>query len=148
MPARFKAFWLLAWHLIRTLVRRLFGGGRNGLARFKENYAADGLSAVSSEQRAAMAEFGRCIACGLCNRGEGGRIMASRGAYSGIMQLIVASSRSMPEYAAAARSFAFVPDSVLAEKERLCPTGVPMRKIAQFVRDKASEARGSLSAPG
>jgi hypothetical protein len=144
MPPRLKAFWLLAWHLIRTLLRRLFGGGRNGLRRFKENYAADGLSAVSAEQRAEMAAFGRCIACGLCDRGEAGRILASGGAYGGVMSLILAASRSMPDYAAAARSFAFVPDSVLAQKETICPTHVPMTQIARFVRDKARDARGSL----
>jgi hypothetical protein len=144
MPPRLKALWLLAWHLVRTLVRRAFGGGRNGLRRFEQNYAADGLSAVSAEQRAEMASFGRCIACGLCDRGEAGRIIASKGVYNGVMPLILAASRSMPDYAAAAKSFAFVPDSVLAEKEKICPAHVPMIRIALFVRDKALTARGSL----
>jgi hypothetical protein len=40
--------------------------------------------------------------------------------------------------------FAHVPDDVLAEKERICPTRVPMRQIAKFVREKAGEARVSL----
>jgi hypothetical protein len=50
----------------------------------------------------------------------------------------------MPDFAAAARGFAHVPDSVLQEKERICPTGVPFREIARFVRDKSREARFSM----
>ena len=50
-----------------------------------------------------MERFGRCIACGLCDRGEGARIARSGGAYRGLMELVLASSRSMPDFAAAAR---------------------------------------------
>jgi hypothetical protein len=148
MPPRLKALFLLAWALIRTLMRRLFGLGRTGLGAFSENYAADGLSAVSAEQRLEMGTFGRCIACGLCDRGEGERIARSGGAYPGVMQLMLASSRSMPDFGAAARGFAHVSDEVLAEKERLCPSEVPMRRIARFVREKAAEARPSIRAEG
>ena len=147
MPPRLKALLLLAWALVSTLVRRLFGLGRNGLGAFSENYAADGLSAVSAEQRGEMGTFGGCIACGLCDRGEGERIARSGGAYVGVMQLMLAASRSMPDFGAAARGFAHVPDPVLAEKERICPGRVPMRRIARFVREKAAEARVSGAAP-
>lgn len=143
MPPRLKALFLLAFALIRTVFRRLFRR-TDGLAAFRENYAADGLAPLTSEQRATMADFGRCIACGLCDRGEGERIARSSGAYPGIMQLMLAASRSMPDFGAAAVGFAHVPDEVLAEKELICPTHVPMRKIARFVKEKAGEARMSL----
>jgi hypothetical protein len=55
------------------------------------------------------------------------------------MDLMLASSRSMPDYDAAARSFAAVGDDRLAELETRCPAHVPMRKVAAFVRAKASE---------
>lgn len=86
-----------------------------------------------------MAGFGGCIACGLCDAGEQGRIEASQGEYQGVMSLMLAGSRSMPDYVAAARSFAHVPSAVLEQKERVCPTRVPMRQIATFVRSKAAE---------
>ena len=139
-----KALVLLALALVRTLLRRLFGGGRGGLAAFRENYAADGLAPVTAEQRTTMNDFGNCIACGLCDRGEGARIARSGGAYPGVMELMLAASRSMPDFGAAAVAFAYVSDEVLQEKEKLCPTSVPMRKIAAFVRDKAGESRTSL----
>lgn len=140
---RIKAVLLLTLAVLRTFVRRLFGGKKGGIAAFREHYAADGLAPLSAEQREAMRGFGRCIACGLCDRGERERIASSGGAYRGVMQLVLAASRSMPDFGAAALGFAHVTDEVLAEKERICPTRVPMRRIAQFVSEKASEARVS-----
>lgn len=128
------------------MVRRLFTRRRDGLAAFRQNYAADGLGPVTVDQRAAMTDFGRCIACGLCDRGEGDRMAESNGAYAGVMQLMLATSRSMPDFAAAARAFSHVSDEVLVEKERICPTHVPMVRIARFVREKAAEARVSGAA--
>jgi hypothetical protein len=52
---------------------------------------------------------------------------------------MLASSRSMPDYDAAARSFDAVTDERLAELEGRCPVRVPMRRLARFVRAKAAE---------
>lgn len=147
MPPRLKALVLLALYLLKTLGRRLFTRRKSGIATFRAAYDADGLPPVSAAEREAMPAFSRCIACGLCDRGESGRIAASGGAYRGVMTLVLAGSRSMPDYRAAAYSFSFVPDEVLAEKERLCPTEVPFRAIAQFVRAKASAVGGPLPLP-
>lgn len=144
MTGRLKAIGLLALALLRTLVRRLFGRGREGIAMFRANYDADRLPPVRAEERQSLGRFGRCIACGLCDRGEGPRIAASGGAYRGIMALMLAGSRSMPDFQAAALALAHVPDDVLAEKEALCPTGVPMREVAGFIRTKAAEVGRSL----
>ena len=146
MSGRVRAVVLLAYALLRTLVRRLFGRGRRGVAAFRQNYAADGLSSVTAAQREDMRGFGRCIACGLCDRGEAERIAQSRGAYSGVMELVLAAARSMPDYAAAAVGFAYLSDSTIAEKERICPADVPIGQIARFVRSKAAQARTSAPA--
>jgi hypothetical protein len=147
VPPRLHAILLLAWALVRTVFRRLFVKSRDGIAQFRENYDADRLPPVTPDERLRLQTFGRCIACGLCDRGESGRIAESAGAYRGVMSLMLASSRSMPDFRAAAISFAFVPDQVLAEKEAICPTEVPMREIARFVRDKARELERSLPPP-
>ncbi|HEY6724293.1 MAG TPA: hypothetical protein VI197_09680 [Polyangiaceae bacterium] len=146
MPARIKALWLLAWALLWTLVQRLLRPSR-GLAAFRENYDGDGLPPVTPEERDAMASFGRCIACGLCDQGEAERIARSGGAYRGLMPLMVAASRSMPDYRAAAYSFSFVPAEVLEAKEAICPTRMPMLAVARFVRAKADEVGGPLPLP-
>lgn len=147
MRGRLKALFLLAWALVKTVLRRLLSRRGTGIAAFRENYDPDGLPPVSIEERAQMPAFERCIACGLCDRGEAERIARSGGAYRGVMALVVGGSRSMPDFRAAAYSFSFVSDEVLAEKEALCPTGVPMRQIARFVRDKAAAVGGALPLP-
>src|SRR5688500_4757476 len=126
---RLKALLLLALSLLRTALGRAFRGGGTGIRAFRENYDADGLPPVTLEERLAMTNFQRCIACGLCDRGEAERIASSGGAYRGVMALMLSGSRSMPDFRAAAYSFSFVPDVVLAEKERICPTSVPMVAI-------------------
>lgn len=147
MPGRVKAWLLLTFALLRTVLRRLFSRRGRGLAAFRENYDADALPPVSPAERAAMPGFQRCIACGLCDRNEAERIAASGGAYRGLMALVLGASRSMPDFRAAAYSFSFVPEQVLAEKEQLCPTAVPFREIARFVRDKAASVGGPLPLP-
>jgi hypothetical protein len=139
LSGRALALAVLAWSLLKVAVRRLFDGP-SGLALFHENYDADRLPALSPAERAALPGFSRCIACGRCDLGEAERIAASRGAYPGLMAVVLASSRSMPDFDAAALALAHVPDEVLAEKERICPTGVPFRGLARFVRSKAAPA--------
>lgn len=146
MPPRIKALWLLAWALVRTLLRRLFGSRRSGFELFQQNYAADGLSAVTEQERQDMPAFGRCVACGLCDRNDRARILASGGRFRGTMSLIIAASRSMPDYRAAALGFAHLTDEDLRERESVCPTRVPIRLIARFVRAKAEGARVSVPA--
>ena len=136
---RLHALFLLALALVRSLLVRAFGGHR-GLADFKASYAPDRLPPVSPDERRALGSMSGCIACGLCNLGEGMAAAASQGAYAGPMDVITNGSRSMPDYDAAALSLAHVPEARLAELEARCPTRVPMRRIAAFIRDKAREA--------
>jgi hypothetical protein len=129
---------LLAWALLRTLLANFVRMPR-GLREFQQSYANDRLPPLNPFERRALPTFGRCIACGLCDLGEGVRIARSSGVYAGVMDLMLASSRSMPDFDAAAASFEAVGDDRLAELEARCPTRVPMRKVSEFVRAKARE---------
>jgi len=60
------------------------------------------------------------------------------------MSLVLAATRSMPDFGAAARSLAYLTDGDLEKKEALCPTAVPLRRLAAFVRANAPAARVSL----
>jgi hypothetical protein len=128
---------VLAWSLLKVGVDRLFGK-RTGLALFHANYDADRLPPLSPAEREALPRFSRCIACGRCDLGEADRIAASRGAYPGLMAVVLASSRSMPDFDAAVLALDHVPDEILAAKEAICPTGVPFLELARFVRAKAA----------
>ncbi|CAN5574450.1 hypothetical protein BH09MYX1_BH09MYX1_56670 [soil metagenome] len=133
---------ILAWALVRSLLAPLVGA-RRGLAAFRASYAKDHLPPVTKDERNALRSFSGCIACGRCDVGEAGRIVSSHGTYGGVMDLVLASSRSMPDYDAAAKSFAVVTDAQLAEAEARCPTLVPMREIRSFVVAKAAELEAS-----
>jgi hypothetical protein len=93
---------------------------------------------MDPDDRVRLPTFSRCIACGLCDVGEGARIAASQGVYAGVMDLMLASSRSVPDYDAALAAFEAVGDARLEELEARCPTAVPMREVAAFVRAKAA----------
>jgi len=147
VSGRLKALVLLALAFIKTLLLRPFNTSQDGVALFRANYDADGLPPVTPEERAVMPTFQRCIACGLCDRGEGERMARSGGAYRGVMGLVIAGSRSMPDFRAAAYGFGFVPEEVLREKERICPVGIPFRRVAKFVQDKAAAVGGPLPLP-
>jgi succinate dehydrogenase/fumarate reductase-like Fe-S protein len=140
VSGRALALTVLAWSLVKMTVQRLFGE-KTGLALFHENYDADRLPPVDADERAKLAGFSRCIACGLCDVGEAPRIAASKGKYPGLMSIVLASSRSMPDFDAAKIALDLVPDEVLAEKEAICPTGVPFVELAKFVRAKAASSR-------
>jgi len=135
---RVHALLLLVWALLRSVLAGLFGQ-RRGIEAFRTSYAADRLPPFGEEERRLAPHLGACIACGLCDVGEGAAIARSAGRYAGVMDLMLASSRSMPDYDAAVRSFEAVGDDRLAELERRCPTRVPMRRLAAFVRAKAAE---------
>jgi len=139
---RLHALLVLTWGLIRSLAAPLLGT-RRGLAEFRRSYAADRLAPMAAGERRILPAFSACIACGLCDGGEGAAMARSGGRYAGVMDLMLASSRSMPDYDAAARSFEAVGDERLAVLEARCPARVPMRQIAAFVRSKAAEVAGS-----
>lgn len=128
---------VLGLSLVKVLFLRAFSAF-TGLPLFLRNYGPDRLPPVTPDERGAMAAFSRCIACGRCDVGEAERMRASGGAYPGVMSFVLASSRSMPDHDAAVRALAWVPEAVLADKERHCPTEVPIVALARFVRSKAA----------
>ena len=135
---RLHALWILAWALVRSLLAPLWGA-RRGIEAFRASYAKDRLPPVTSDERRALPTFGGCIACGRCDVGLAKQIVASHGAFGGVMDLVLASSRSMPDYDTAARSFAHVDDDSLATLEGRCPTAVPIRRLKAFVLAKAAD---------
>lgn len=130
---------LLVWSLLKVVFRTLFTKPPPGLEVFHDNYGTEGLAPIGRDERHALARFSRCIACGRCDVGEGERVAASDGEYPGLMQLVLASTRSMPDYDAAARGFAHVPEDVLRAKARRCPVRIPFADLAAFVKARAGE---------
>jgi hypothetical protein len=138
LSGRALALAVLARSLLKVTLGKLFGA-RTGIGLFRENYDADRLPPLDAAERAELSRFSRCIACGRCDVGEAERMARSRGAYPGLMAIVLASSRSMPDFDAARLALEHVPDEVLAAKEDVCPTGVPFVALARFVRAKAAQ---------
>ena len=137
---------MLARSLLKVIADRILGTP-TGIARFHENYDADHLPPVDARERAELPGFSRCIACARCDVGEADRIARSGGAYPGLMTVVLASTRSMPDFDAAALALEHVPEEVLAAKEDICPTGVPFVSLARFVRAKADVMLEAPAAP-
>jgi hypothetical protein len=146
LSGRALAFALLGWSLVKVVAKNLFTKPEPGLVLFHRKYGSEGLHAIDADERAGLERFGRCIACGRCDVGEAERIAASRGEYPGLMQLVLASTRNMPDFDAALRGFAHVPDEVLQAKEATCPVRIPFAELAAFVRAKAPTPGESLTA--
>ena len=138
LSGRALALWLLAVSFVKVLLKRAFTQQTPGLEKFHDNYGTDGLAPIEHDERDQLEQFSRCIACGRCDIGEASRIAASGGQYPGLMQLVLASTRSMPDYDAAARAFDHVPPEVLRAKRRQCPVRIPFADLATFVRAKAA----------
>jgi succinate dehydrogenase/fumarate reductase-like Fe-S protein len=134
---RLHALLLLSWAFLVMLAKKVFRTGPRGIALFRANFEAEHLSSITATERHELASFSRCIACGRCDAGDGQRIAASNGTYPGTMALMVASSRSLPDFAAAGEALRWISDEDLARKESVCPTRVPMRRIAAFIRAHA-----------
>lgn len=138
MLERLYAILLLAWSLVRSLVSNAIGT-KPRYKQFLENYQDDRLVAISSAEREEMSTFAGCIACGQCNAYDAEAIAASKGQFAGTMEIVLASSRSIPEFDLVLRSLAFTNEERLARAERLCPAHIPIRRIVRFIRTKAEE---------
>lgn len=141
LSGRALAAALLAWSLLKVVLRALFTKQPPGLQIFHDNYGTEGLEPIEPAEREQITRFSRCIVCGRCDLGEAERIGASAGEYPGLMQLVVASTRNMPDYDAAARGFAHVPEEVLRSKVRRCPVRIPFVELAAFVKARAPQDR-------
>ena len=126
---RLYALCILAWALIRTLLARLFHNSY-GLKAFESNYAADRLPPTTLVEREIFTKISNCIACGLCEIGS------IRHKFVSPMYLSMAASRSTTDADAALQMLADYSDETLAQRERICPTGVPLVQVAQLIRTR------------
>ncbi len=140
-------WWLLAWAFVVTLLSLALGRKR-GLLTFRARYDAERLSAMHPEELDVLRRSGHCIACGLCDRGESERIAEAHGGYPGVMTLVLDSARTTTDVVFAAHAFAHLSREVLAEKSRICPTGVPVVELGEYVVRKSAELGGPPPYPG
>lgn len=138
---RLKGDLYLAWRAaVAHPLRQLFSGDeRSGKERFLRNYAVEGNLPTSAEDLRALRGASRCIHCGLCDAHDPSLSKLPRAVTDGPSALPVALSRAMPDLPHARPVLPLLEDAALAEGERVCPTRVPLREIAAYLRRKLGE---------
>lgn len=124
---RLYALCLLAWALMRTVLARVFRRSR-GLKAFQGNYVEDRLPSTTSNEQEIMMKISNCIACGLCEIGSIRHTQISP------MYLSLAASRSATDADVALQMLSKYSETILAERELMCPTNVPLIQVAQLIR--------------
>jgi len=131
------AGWLLAWSLVRTLLRRILLPNRDGLVEFTRHYANDRLMPLTISERDLIPRLSACIGCGRCDWYQTQHTVASRSAYRGMMAFVLSASRSMPDFDVAADAMANLSEEQLSTLRQRCPVDIPFSELAGFVRSKA-----------
>jgi hypothetical protein len=139
MNGPLKAYWMLAWAFLRTLLRRWLGLRRDGLRRFKDNYFGEGLTPYSSDERALLGAFSGCVACGRCNRALA--TGSAAGTSAGLMGLVLASTRSSLDLPGAAAAWESLSDEELETAEELCPPALPLVQLRRYVLSRTGPGR-------
>lgn len=118
---------------------------RGGVSRFWENYATEGLIPTSPEDREVLAAASRCISCGLCDAFDGSLGRLGPG-YEGVSLLPRQVARSSADLPLAAPLLRRLDPASYREAESVCPTGVPLVRIAHWLRDRAERVEAAREA--
>jgi succinate dehydrogenase/fumarate reductase-like Fe-S protein len=125
--------------LIHLLKQPFAGDGRGGKARFLANYAPEGNLPTSTEDRAVLRGASRCIHCGLCEAYDLALAAQPRSVYEGASALPVSYARAVPDLRHARKALERLDEGQLAGAEAICPTRVPLREIARYLKRKLAE---------
>lgn len=137
----------LAYRFNLHLFRKPFSE-QEGKQRFIENYRQDGIVPLSPEERDRLPRFQRCLSCGLCDTVCENLHSAHRHLFNGPSDLASCLSRNPPDFDFLAHYLQFWTRCGDCRRcESICPAGVPLRQIAEFVEQVRSRNRrddGSL----
>jgi succinate dehydrogenase/fumarate reductase-like Fe-S protein len=140
------SFLRLGWHFATRLVARLFRRDR-GLLRFRASYGPEGLFELTPEEQEAVSSLSRCIACGLCDAHFGAYERVARGSMRAPSDVMLAETRSLPDWDALEEPLAQLERGDLARMERLCPAHIPLARVVAVAKRRA-EALGRAGVGG
>ncbi|AKF10675.1 hypothetical protein [Sandaracinus amylolyticus] len=141
------SFLRLGWHFAARLVARAFLPAR-GLLRFKESYGREGLFELARDEQEVVASLSRCIACGICDAHFGDFTNVARSTMRAPSDVVLAHTRSLPDWDALVRPLAQLERGDLARIERLCPAQIPLARVVEVARRRAEALRAErASAP-
>lgn len=131
----------LAWRaVVKHPLRLMFSTDeRPGAQRFLDNYAPEGLIPFTLEERRVLATASRCIHCGLCDAYDPALAAQPKTRFDGPSAIPLAWARATPDLPRARAALAALDDDALSRAEKVCPTRVPLRQLAQTLRAKLQQ---------
>lgn len=130
----------LGWYFAKRLLVRAFLP-RRGLARFLGAYGPEGLFPLERQEKDVVASLSRCIACGACDVRFDAYGRVARDTLRAPSDLVLAASRSLPEWAALAAPIAELERGDLVALEAVCPARIPFRDVVRVARARAASQR-------
>jgi succinate dehydrogenase/fumarate reductase-like Fe-S protein len=133
----------LAYRFNLHQLKKPFASDVPGKQRFLESYGPDGLVPLDERARARLPSYEGCLSCGLCDAMCGSLAAARRHLFNGPSDLATSLSRdftAFPRLLAQLDAWGTCADCTRCEA--VCPTGVPLRELAAFVRALAEAAAG------
>lgn len=130
------SFFWLGWLFAKRLIGRAFLP-RRGLARFLESYGPEGLFPLEPEEKDVVASLSRCTACGACDARFDAYDRIARTTLRSPSELVLAASRSLPDWDALAAPIAELEKGDLAALEAVCPARVPFARVARVAKERA-----------
>lgn len=132
----------LGWHFLVRLAARAVLPAR-GLLRFKASYGPERLFELEREEQEVVASLSRCIACGICDAHFGSYDDVARTAMRAPSDVILAHTRSLPDWDALALPLAQLERGDLARIERLCPARIPLSRVVEVAKRRAEALRAA-----
>lgn len=129
-------------HVLLRMPRRALGRSRD-LERFLGDVAPDGYLPLTPDERDHFTAFMRCIHCGLCSLACPALRAAPASAWDEAWTFVGGPSRSLDSAPLVLAGPG--PCSECAECAAVCPTGVPIPRLAALVRRMADAAHDDTS---
>jgi hypothetical protein len=138
----YLAYRAVFFHPLKKLLSR---DTRTGMEKFLANYGAEGLVPTTDADRLVLRGASRCIHCGLCDVMDAVLSVAARRDYDGMSRFPVAYTRASGDAPWVLQAATLADDAALARGEAVCPTGVPLRALAAYLRRKAGEVSRAMA---
>lgn len=130
----------LGWYFAKRLLVRTFLP-RRGLARFLGAYGPEGLFPLEIEEKTAVSSLSRCVGCGACDARFDAYGRVARTTLRAPSELVLAASRSLPEWDALAAPLAELERGDLAALEAVCPARIPFQDVVRVAKKRALTQR-------
>ncbi len=139
-PKALYATAFLGWHFLKHVGRRLCGIKSPGFKEFLNFYQADKIVPFSPQDKTLLPLLGRCISCGLCDSSCPTLMQNHLGP-----SFLPHASRSIPDFAGNL-PLNLTSCDACAGCETMCPTGVPIKRLMEFIQNKQNEALRTTTA--